>query len=69
LYLAAEIAEELSVLRDFHLFDGLTERSAIARSVFAYNTSLLSALGLKVKKKTSIMRIHKGWRTMGELLG
>ncbi len=48
-HLPAEVAEELPVLRDLHLLDGLPEGGAVARTVLADDPNLLRALGLKNK--------------------
>ena len=46
-YLAAECAEILWVLSDFHLFDGFTEGSTITGSIFTNNSDLLGAFSLE----------------------
>ena len=48
-HLPAEVAEELPVLRDLHLLDGLPEGGAVASPVLAHDPNLLRALGLKNK--------------------
>ena len=48
--LAAEGAQELRVLRDFHLLDGLAEGGAITGAVLADNSDLLRAFGLEFHK-------------------
>ena len=46
-YLAAECADVLRVLGDFHLFDGFTEGSTITGSIFTNNSDLLGAFSLE----------------------
>eukprot|EP00955_Chlamydomonas_euryale_P072967 361579-Chlamydomonas_euryale.AAC.7 len=45
--LTAEVAKVLGVLRHLHLLDNLTQRRAVARAVFADDSDLLCALGLR----------------------
>ena len=46
-HLSAEVAEVLSVLRDLHLLDGLTEGGTVTGTVLADDSDLLGALGLE----------------------
>lgn len=46
-YLAAECADVLGVLGDFHLFDGFTEGSTITGSIFTDDSDLLGAFSLE----------------------
>ena len=67
-YLAAECAEILRVLGDFHLFDGFTEGSTITGSIFTNNSDLLGAFSLEnLTRETFKTQIHHNYHGRSSL--